>query len=138
MLQHTHLPFPALTTPTFCSDIHHTDLKGRNALHFVATSESVHARKMVSLLMRRGSQVGELVCVKHASSHLTHLTDSLDGEMNSPLHIASDRGHTAIIIALVEEGGADVNSKGGERNDTPLMLTVSPPPPGQCVCVQCV
>lgn len=51
--------------------------------------------------------------------------DTLDNQMNSPLHIASGRGHTAIIIALVEQGGADVNSKGGVHNDTPLMLTVS-------------
>lgn len=58
-------------------------------------------------------------------SHPLTLTDSLDKHMNSPLHVASGKGHTAIIIALVEEGGADVNSKGGERNDTPLMLTVS-------------
>ena len=51
--------------------------------------------------------------------------DTLDSDLKSPLHIASGKGHTAIIIALVEEGGADINSKGGERNDTPLMLTVS-------------
>ena len=41
------------------SDIDQIDPKGRSALHFVATSESVHAKKMVSLLMRRGSQVGQ-------------------------------------------------------------------------------
>ena len=57
--------------------------------------------------------------------HSLTLTDSLDKHMNSPLHVASGKGHTAIIIALVEEGGADVNSKGGQMNDTPLMLTVS-------------
>ena len=28
-------------------------------------------------------------------------------------------------MALVEEGGADVNLRGGERGDTPLMLSVS-------------
>ena len=39
--------------------------------------------------------------------------------------MASEHGHTAIIVALVEEGGADINSKGGERGDTPLMLSVS-------------
>lgn len=54
--------------------------------------------------------------------------------MKSPLHIASGHGHTAIIIALVEEGGADVNCKGGERNDTPLMLTVRLPLSSCNVC----
>ena len=30
----------------------------------------------------------------------------------------------AIIVALVEEGGADVNSRGGMAGDTPLMRSV--------------
>lgn len=38
--------------------------------------------------------------------------------------MASKQGHTAIIVALVEEGGADINVRGGEQGDTPLMLTV--------------
>ena len=42
-----------------CSDINACDKHGRSALHLVASSESVHARKMVSLLMRNGSTVGE-------------------------------------------------------------------------------
>ena len=50
--------------------------------------------------------------------------DSVDDETYSPLHMASKQGHTAIIVALVEEGGADVNVRGGEQGDTPLMLTV--------------
>lgn len=41
------------------SDINACDKHGRSALHLVASSESVHARKMVSLLMRSGSNVGE-------------------------------------------------------------------------------
>ena len=48
-----------------------------------------------------------------------------DGHWYSPLHMASEKGHTAIIIALVEEGQMDVNQKGGEKGDTPLMLSVS-------------
>ena len=40
--------------------------------------------------------------------------------------MASKDGHTAIIVALVEEGGADVNVRGGEQGDTPLMLSVRP------------
>lgn len=48
----------------------------------------------------------------------------MDNEEYSPLHVASNEGHTAIIVALVEEGGADVNFRGGERKDTPLMLSV--------------
>lgn len=54
------------------------------------------------------------------------LTASADNDTYSPLHVASRQGHMAIIVALVEEGGADVNIKGGERGDTPLMLSVSP------------
>ena len=46
---------------SFYRDINHCDPKGRSALHFVATSESVQARKMVSLLMKSGSDVGELI-----------------------------------------------------------------------------
>ena len=51
--------------------------------------------------------------------------DAVDSEEYSPLHVASGKGHTAIIVALVEEGGADVNLRGGERGDTPLILSVS-------------
>jgi len=61
---------------------------------------------MVSLLMRSGSNVA-----------------LADNDTYSPLHVASRQGHMAIIVALVEEGGADVNIKGGERGDTPLMLS---------------
>ena len=42
-----------------CRDINVCDKKGQSALHLVANSESVHARKMVSLLMRNGSSVGK-------------------------------------------------------------------------------
>ena len=48
----------------------------------------------------------------------------LDDEGLSPLHVASKEGHTAIIVALVEEGGADVNILDGESKATPLMLSV--------------
>lgn len=57
----------------------------------------------------------------------THSPDSVDNEEYSPLHVASRKGHTAIIVALVEEGGADVNVRGGEQGDTPLMLSVCSP-----------
>ena len=40
-------------------DIERCDRHGRNALHLVASSESIHARKMVSLLLKNGSSVGE-------------------------------------------------------------------------------
>ena len=49
----------------------------------------------------------------------------MDEDALSPLHVASSKGHTAIIVALVEKGGADVNLRGGEMGETPLMLTVS-------------
>lgn len=50
--------------------------------------------------------------------------DSLDHDLYTPLHVASEVGHTAIIVALLEEGGADINRKGGERGETALMLSV--------------
>ena len=53
-------------------------------------------------------------------------TDSMDSKTLAPLHIASSQGHMSIIVALVEEGGADINSRGGDQKDTPLILTVSP------------
>ena len=43
----------------------------------------------------------------------------------APLQVASQAGHTAIIVALVEEGNADINQKGGKKGNTPLMLSVS-------------
>ena len=49
----------------------------------------------------------------------------MDSLENSALHVASAQGRMAIIVALVEEGGADINLKGGERGDTPLMRSVS-------------
>ena len=48
----------------------------------------------------------------------------MDHNLYTPLHVASEAGHTAIIVALLEEGGADINMKGGERGDTALMLSV--------------
>ena len=40
-------------------DVSHCDGQGRSALHLVASSHSVHAKKMVSLLVQKGSSVGE-------------------------------------------------------------------------------
>lgn len=109
------------------------DKKGRSALHLVASSESVHARKMISLLLRNGSSVGECLYMGtlkrgwgHVAECLTFLVlEAQDDEAYAPLHVASSSGHRSIIVALVEEGGADVNTRGGVRGDTPLMLSVS-------------
>ena len=49
--------------------------------------------------------------------------DAADRNLYKPLHQAADKGNTAIIIALVEEGGATVNDPGGERGDTPLIMS---------------
>ena len=43
----------------FFRDVDKCDRHGRNALHLVASSESIHARKMVSLLLKNGSNIGE-------------------------------------------------------------------------------
>ena len=53
------------------------------------------------------------------------MADSMDSKTLAPLHVASSQGHMSIIVALVEEGGADINSRGGDQKDTPLILTVS-------------
>ncbi len=50
--------------------------------------------------------------------------DAQDYDKHSPLHVACGEGHTAIIVALVEEGGADINARGGDTGDTPLMMSV--------------
>ena len=52
-------------------------------------------------------------------------TDLEDYDKYSPLHVASGEGHTAIIVALVEEGVVNVNARGGDSGATPLMLSVS-------------
>ena len=52
------------------------------------------------------------------------LLGSTDKESFTPLHIASKMGHTAIVVALIEEGNADINQRGGDKSDTPLMLSV--------------
>ena len=56
--------------------------------------------------------------------HSLHHAGSTDNTSYAPLHTASQMGHMAIVVALVEEG-ADVNVKTGENGDTPLMLSVS-------------
>ena len=50
--------------------------------------------------------------------------DSQTSVSLSPLHVASSCGHVAVIVALVEEGGADLDQQAGEARDTPLMLSV--------------
>ena len=44
--------------PCFHSDVTASDKHGRSALHLVAADSSVHARRMVSLLLTHGSDVG--------------------------------------------------------------------------------
>ena len=56
-------------------------------------------------------------------------SDSTDSSLNTPLHYASSHGNMAIIVALVEEGGANINKPSGERGDTPLMVSARE---GQC------
>ena len=52
----------------------------------------------------------------------------------SPLHVASSCGYVAVIVALVEEGGADLDQQAGEAGDTPLMLSVG----GACSYRHCL
>lgn len=44
--------------PCVHSDINVCDKQGRSALHLVATSNSIHAKRMVSLLVKQGSNAG--------------------------------------------------------------------------------
>ena len=41
---------------------------------------------------------------------------------HTPLHVT---GHMTIGVALVEESNVDINQRGGDKRDTPLMLSVS-------------
>ena len=52
-------------------------------------------------------------------------TGIIDNDSYTPLHVASKMGHTAIVVALIEEGNVDIDERGGDKGDTPLMLTVS-------------
>ena len=49
--------------------------------------------------------------------------DTVDRNVCTPLHHAAESGNIAIVIALVEEGRADINKASGERRDTPLITT---------------
>lgn len=53
------------------------------------------------------------------------MIEATDSNDLAPLHVASKLGHTAIVVALLEEGSADINQRGGDKGDTPLMLSVS-------------
>ena len=43
----------------FLRNVNASDPKGRSALHLIASTGSVHARKMVSLLLQNGSHIGK-------------------------------------------------------------------------------
>jgi hypothetical protein len=94
------------------ADVNMCDNQGRSPIHMIADNCSVHATRMVSLLLSHGSDV-----------------DSEDSSQCTPLHHATHRGNMAIIVALVEEGGANVNKPSGGRGDTPLMVSARE---GQC------
>lgn len=59
-------------------------------------------------------------------SHSLLSPDALSSSSQSPLHVASSHGHMTVIVALVEEGGADINLQTTETGDTPLILSVCP------------
>jgi ankyrin repeat protein len=91
------------------ADVNQSDKFGRSPLHMIASAgPSIHATKMVSLLLQNGSTA-----------------DGQSSSSLSPLHMASSRGHMTVIVALVEEGGADVNLQAEGTGDTPLILSVS-------------
>lgn len=52
----------------------------------------------------------------------TH-TETVDSNVCTPLHHAAESGNIAIVIALVEEGRADINKASGGRGDTPLITS---------------
>uniref|UniRef100_A0A1X7STF0 Uncharacterized protein n=1 Tax=Amphimedon queenslandica TaxID=400682 RepID=A0A1X7STF0_AMPQE len=94
------------------ADLRACDSNGRTALHLISNEGSssvgaVQAKKVVSLLLQNGSS--------------TNITDK---NGYTPLHIAAKNGHTAIIVALLEEGETDIDCRGGENRDTPLIISV--------------
>lgn len=83
------------------------------------------------LLGTLGSASADEVCCIWLLPLLPHLflphplcpTETVDSNVCTPLHHAAESGNIAIVIALVEEGRADINKASGERGDTPLITT---------------
>ena len=59
----------------------------------------------------------------HPSFPLHTHTETVDSNVRTPLHHAAESGNIAIVIALVEEGRADINKASGGRGDTPLITS---------------
>jgi mitogen-activated protein kinase kinase kinase 19 len=90
------------------ADVNQADSQGQGPLHLITSSgPSIHATKMVSLLLQHGSA-----------------TAALSSSSQSALHVASSHGHMTVIVALVEEGGADINLQTSQTGDTPLIISV--------------
>ena len=104
-----------------------TDTEGQSALHLIANSsvESIHAQRMITLLLKHGCSVGGWSCFSLAViSLVNYITDGVDNQSFAPIHAASHHGHCKMIVALLD-GGADVNCVGGSTKETPVVLAVS-------------
>lgn len=64
-----------------------------------------------------------LVLLHYPPSLLHKHTETVDSNVCTPLHHAAESGNIAIVIALVEEGGADINKASGGKGDTPLITS---------------
>ena len=104
-----------------------TDSEGQSALHLVANSdiESIHAQRMITLLLEHGCTVGGWGYISMYYWHqIGCITDGLDSQSCAPIHSASRHGHCKMIVALLD-GGADINCVGGNNKETPVILAVS-------------
>lgn len=104
-----------------------TDNEGQNALHLIANNniESIHAQRMITLLLEHGCNVGRWSSLDIQCCYLIgYITDGLDNQSCTPIHSASRHGHCKMIVALLD-GGADINAMGGSNKETPVVLTVS-------------
>lgn len=111
------------------SDVEASDSHGKTALHLISDEGGggkggdIQAKKVVSLLLQSGSSTSNDNNNKYHYNNI--ITDTVDDSGYTPLHVAASKGHTAIIVALIEEGNANIDVRGGDNKDTPLMLSVS-------------
>ena len=103
-----------------------TDSEGQSALHLITNSniESIHAQRMITLLLEHGCNVGMYGFLYVYHYLIGYIIDGLDNQSCAPIHSASRHGHCKMIVALLD-GGSNINCLGGNNKETPVILSVS-------------